>query len=378
MAHEININPVTNQHSFFSARQAAWHKLGTVVSEAQSWEQAIVLAGLDWEVEKKQLFHPDTNELIPAWGTFRSDNNAFLGTVGSIYEPIQNKYQFDFVDTLLEMENGAHYETAGALGNGERVFCLAKIGNGFDLHGIGDKHEIYLLFTTAHDGRASAKVFLTAVRVVCMNTLRMALQSAGKNALTIRHTKNAKEKLQQAKKLMGAGQQTRESLKEKLEILAERKVDHDIVAQVMKRLFTFDEKSKEPTAQSATAMMEILDRFESNDKDAFPELRGTAVNLLNAFTEYTDHYKPVRVTEGRKGTSESTLRADNALFGSGAEFKTSVLDAILEETKYAPTRAIHRPMVGIGGVVTNVLEFEPAKSKTLLDEIIDNSMPLAA
>ena len=373
MAHNLNINPVTNQHSFFSARVPAWHKLGQVVSEAQNWEQAMILAGLDWEVKKIQLSHPLTSEPINAWGTFRSDNNAFLGTVGSIYEPIQNRYQFDFVDTLLEMENGAHYETAGALGNGERVFCLAKIGEGFDLHGIGDKHEIYLLFTTAHDGRASAKVLLTSVRVVCMNTLLMALSAGGKNALTIRHTKSAQEKLVQAKKLIGAEKITRDSLKEKLEILAERKINKNMVAAVMERLFTFDEKTKQPTPQSATAMMDILDRFEANDNNAFPEIRGTAYNLLNAFTEYTDHFKPVRVTEGRKGTDESSLRADNALFGSGADFKTNVLDAILETSRFAPTRTIHRPMVSVDGTITNVIEFEPAKPKNFLDDILDNS-----
>lgn len=377
--HNLNINPVSKQHAFFS-RQPAWHNLGQIVSEAQTWEQAMQLAGLDWEVNKIQLTHPTSGELIPAWGTFRSDNNAFLGTVGSIYEPIQNRYQFDFVDTLLEMKNGAHYETAGALGNGERVFCLAKIGDGFDLHGIGDRHEIYLLFTTSHDGRSSAKVLLTGVRVVCQNTLQMALSSGGKNALTIWHTKNAVDKLAQAQTLIGAEKITRDSLKEKLEALAERKIGKRVIAKVMKRLFTFNDETGKPSVQSATAMDRILDLFESNDRDAFPEIRGTAYNLLNAFTEYSDHFKPVRVTEKRKDATEEKLRADNTLFGSGAEFKKTVLDEILEASRYSPRQAVHRPIVEVGGTVTNVIEFEDykPKTKTLLDEIVDDNMAIAA
>lgn len=91
MAHNLNINPVTNQHSFFSARVPAWHKLGQVVSEAQNWEQAMILAGLDWEVKKIQLSHPLTSEPINAWGTFRSDNNAFLGSFPSSISPTMRR-----------------------------------------------------------------------------------------------------------------------------------------------------------------------------------------------------------------------------------------------------------------------------------------------
>jgi phage/plasmid-like protein (TIGR03299 family) len=377
MSDNISFNAQTGKHSFFS-RGAAWHKLGQNVSEAQTWEQAIQLAGLDWEVLKIQLNHPVTGQPIDTWGTFRSDNNAFFGTVGSVYHPIQNKYQFDFVDSLLEMENGAHYETAGALGNGERVFCLAKIGEGFDVHGLGDKHEVYLLFTTAHDGKGSAKVFLTTVRVVCQNTLRMALTKDGKNALSIRHTRNAEEKLVQAKMLIGAERVNEQELRRKLEILAERKIRRANIEDILTRLFPNDEATNKPTPQALTTMSGILERYEFNDGDAFPEIRGTAYNLVNAFTEYTDHIKPVRVTEERKSLTEGEIRAENALFGKGADFKTSVLDMILDQTKYCETRAIHRPMVSVSGGA-QVIELENVMPpKSLLDQILDNTERVAA
>ena len=121
-----------------------------------------------------------------------------------------------------------------------------------------------------------------------------------------------------------------------------------------------------------------MTRSRKNSKFSRPKICGTAYNLLNAFTEYTDHFKPVRVAEGRKGTDESALRADNALFGSGAEFKGSVLDAILESTRFCPRREIHRPLVSIGGQVTNMIEFENCKGKSLLDTILDNEMTVAA
>lgn len=372
MSHNLSLNAATGKHEFFS-RGAAWHNLGQTVTEAQSWEQAIALAGLDWEVDKIQLTHPETNEPINAWGTFRSDNGCFLGSVGNVYTPIQNKYQFDFVDTLLEMETGSHYESAGSLGNGERVFCLANVGDGFDIHGIGDRHETYLLFTTSHDGSSSAKVFLTSVRVVCQNTLQMALAADGRRAFTIRHTKNAESKLDQAKQLLGAEKITESRLREKLEALAMRRVRRADVESVLQRLFPYDEKTKQPTSQSVSAITEILSRFEHNDNDAFPEIRGTAYNLVNAFTEYTDHFKPVRVTESRKSMDEAQIRADNAVFGTGADFKRSVLDCILDQTKHCETRAVHRPQVAVSGNYEQVIEIEEVAPKSLLDSIIEST-----
>ena len=378
MPDNISFNQTTGKHEFFS-RGAAWHNLGQTVSEAQTWEQAMTLAGLDWEVKKIQLKHPLTNQPINAWGTFRSDTKAFLGTVGNVYTPIQNRYQFDFVDAMLEMENGAHYETAGALGNGERVFCLAKIGDGFDIHGIGDRHETYFLFTTAHDGSASAKAFLTSVRVVCQNTLQMALTLDGKKGITIRHTKNSAEKLAQARKLIGAEKATEDALRRKLEVLSERRVRRADIEDVLGRLFPNDPVTKKPTAQAVTAITSILERFEENDNNAFPEIRGTAYNLLNAFTEYTDHYKPVRFTDNKKGMDEKVIRSDSALLGSGADFKRSVLDAILDGTRTCETRAIHRPMV-VGASGAQIIELEEteltppaaASSSSLLDSILSN------
>src|SRR5579864_4686782 len=124
MAH--NIWNQNGRDSMFcvGGREAAWHKLGARTPDAVSWEQAMELANLNWQVKKMQLSGPFG--LVDAYGIFRDTDNAFLGSVGDVYSPIQNKVAFEFVDTLIEAA-GSHYESAGALGRGERIWCLARV-----------------------------------------------------------------------------------------------------------------------------------------------------------------------------------------------------------------------------------------------------------
>jgi len=177
MAHNLMTRNGSTAMFCTGDRDAAWHKLGQRTPNAVTWQEAMRLADLSWPVSKQVLF--DSNgKPVSAWGIFREDDSAFLGAVGERYTPIQNKDAFEFVDVLMEATNGAHYDSAGALGNGERIWCSAKVP--FDFEPVpGDKTETYLMFTTSHDGSASAVCKLTTVRVVCQNTLSQAIGSAG-------------------------------------------------------------------------------------------------------------------------------------------------------------------------------------------------------
>lgn len=318
--------------------EAAWHHLGQRTENAVNWETAMQLAGLNWDVILRPVFARNplgTVVQLPANGVFRSTDGANLGVVGTDYQPIQNKYAFDFVDSLLEAENGAHYESAGALGNGERIWCLARVPNA-DFNVLGtDPHQMYVLFTTSHDGTMSASAKLTDVRVVCQNTLTSALAGSGAVA-RVRHTKNAERRMEQCKRMMQGVAQDAKSLADKLNLLAQRKLTRESLTSVLDRLFPKPAPNQNQTRRE-NLIGDVLALYESNDNNAIVEVRGTAYNLLNAVTQYTDHKRTARITEDRAaaGYTLDKARAENALFGTGETLKSAALATLIELTSDA-------------------------------------------
>lgn len=183
MAHNINFNEQTGQHSFFSVKQKAWHGLGQIVEDYPTSKEALQYAGLDYEVIKSPLFTQSQaitvgngGELIAGmditvpnyYATMRTDNNTVLGVVGRDYSIVQNRDAFSFFDAIVGGD-GMQYETAGALGNGERIFITAKLP-GYIKVGHDDYIEKYLFLTTSHDGSGSITAAFTPVRIVCQNS----------------------------------------------------------------------------------------------------------------------------------------------------------------------------------------------------------------
>jgi phage/plasmid-like protein (TIGR03299 family) len=356
-----NIAQTDGKFAVFTAGQAAWHGLGENVQDAQTWERAIELAGLDWQVEKRQLALPlaqGTAIPIDAYGIFRNDVSdaaqAFLGTCGANYEPIQNRTAFDFVDVLLEAQSGAHYDSAGALGKGERFWVSARLPFAFDVAG-DDKHETYMLFASSHDSSMSAIGKLVSERVVCQNTLTVALRERGAQ-FKIKHTKDASKRLEAARQLMKGAQASIEELREKFNVLASRKLTKDLLVSTLDKLFPKDDAKKHQTRRENTIQF-VLDRYEFNDANTFANQRGTAFNLLNAVTGYVDHERGVRLTEKKKGVvTAEQIRAELSVFGAGEVFKQDAFSLILEATKNAPQvaqRALLLPPVTRIGTAGN-------------------------
>jgi phage/plasmid-like protein (TIGR03299 family) len=219
MAHNLNHNERTGKHSFFSVKEKAWHGLGQIIEDYPTSQEALKFAGLDFTVEKRRLFtydnenqngNPDTDIIIPEievpnfYATVRTDNETVLGVVGKDYEVVQNLDAFSFFDSIVEGD-GIQFETAGALGKGERIFITAKLP-AYIRVGKDDLIEQYLFLTTSHDGFGSITAAFTPVRIVCQNTLNAALRNHS-NSIKIRHTANAKDRLEQAHKVMGISNQ---------------------------------------------------------------------------------------------------------------------------------------------------------------------------
>lgn len=207
MAHNLNFNEATQDFSFFSVKERAWHGLGKIVEQYPTSAEALKFAGLDYTVEKWPMnaFDPNNsgsgNRPVPdKFATVRTDNYNVLGVVGKDYEVVQNVDAFSFFDSIVGGD-GMQYETAGALGKGERIFITAKLPGHIRV-GKDDLIEQYLFLTTSHDGFGSITAAFTPIRVVCNNTLNAAMRR-NTNAVKIRHTASAKDRLAEAHKLMG-------------------------------------------------------------------------------------------------------------------------------------------------------------------------------
>ncbi len=349
MAHNINT---------FIGRQAGWHKLGTVTGNYLTWKQILEHGGLDFAVIKNQLEYMGV--AIDAWGTFRSDNGVFLGTVGEDYTPINHAQGFELIDALVGSVDGAHYETAGVLGKGETVWGLADLNQRIKIGGSDDMN-VFLLFSTSHDGTRSYNFRIVMERVVCQNTLDIALGEKTKASFTVRHTSGAQKKIADCHAVLANMGNDIKRVEDKLNFLAQRKLTREAMVTIMDRLFPKRVKADGDTPVNSTRrdniIGDILKVYELNDGNAFPEQRGTAYNLLNAITNYTDH---------ERSTQNGDLgRAESAMFGSGNRLKTQALEVIYQT-------ADGMPMMQQGTVLTSVPAAPRAEltGGSVLDDIL--------
>ena len=194
-----------NVETMFSVRETPWHGLGRIVMDAPASREALELAGLNWQVESRNIYS-GTGAMIPGYrANVRSTDDAVLGVVSDRYRIVQNEEAFQFTDDLLG--EGVTYETAGSLQGGKKVWMLAKLPEKYII--AGDEVTPYLVLFNSHDGSSGVKVAMTPVRVVCQNSLNLALGTA-KRIWTARHTENvllrvqdARETLQLANSYMG-------------------------------------------------------------------------------------------------------------------------------------------------------------------------------
>jgi len=342
----------------FVSREAAWHKKGIVTGTYFSWSELNAMTqGMAFQVEKRQLSW--NGSLIDQWGTFRTDNDVYLGPVGEGYAVIQHNQGFEMVDALMANIDGAHYATAGVLGKGEKVWGLADLKLTI---AVGDDiQKGYLLFSTSHDASISNSFRIAYERVVCENTLMMALNERTRGRFSVRHTKNFQQKLDDAKLALQSISSEAHTMEQKLNFLAGRMMTREGMEGMLDRLFPAKMDAEGNKLGLSTRRMhtieDILAIYELNDKDAFPEQRGTAYNFLNAVTNFTDHKRSTHDKDG-----DGTGRAESALFGSGNDLKVKAFQVIMEGADGLPvkTRTVYTPIPAI----------QPAANGSLLDAVL--------
>jgi len=313
MAHNLFYNEQTGKHSFFSVKEKAWHGLGQIVEDYPTSAEAIRYAGLDYTVEKRPLFTNslpnELNEMAESidfpkihvpnyFATVRTDNSSVLGVVGKDYEVVQNADAFQFFDAIVGGETGIKYETAGALGKGERIFITAKLPD-FIKVGKQDLIEQYLFLTTSHDGFGSITAAFTPIRIVCNNTLNAAMRNHT-TAIKIRHTASANDRLKQAHTLMGISHKMGEELEELFNHWSAIRITDK---QVKKLIQVAMAPNKEVIQNLELGLLDKLSTTYTNIVDnAFAYAMGnetqqmetTAGTLFGAYNAITGYYQNVR------------------------------------------------------------------------------------
>ena len=183
-----------NVETMFYTRQAPWHGLGTRVEHTLNSQEALVAAGLDWQVIQMPVQIEDGRSIPGFKANIRDRDNQVLGVVTDRYKVVQNQDAFAFTDELLG--EGVSYETAGSLQGGRRTWILAKLPQRYIIS--GDEITPYLVFMNSHDGSGAIKAAMTPIRVVCQNTLNLALSTA-KRSWSAHHTGDIKGKMEDAR-----------------------------------------------------------------------------------------------------------------------------------------------------------------------------------
>lgn len=285
MAHEVETMAYDSEYGRF----APWHGLGTPCEHAMSSAEALQLAGLDWEVTPRPIY-TDNKIIIPGYvANTRSSDNKVLGVVTDKYKVVQNKDAFAFTDNLLD--NEAEYVSAGSLRGGKNVWMLAKLPS----HKIlGDVVDNYLCFANTHDGTGAVKVFCTPTRVVCQNTLNLALSTA-KRSWSCRHMGNMESKMHEATRTLELANKYMEELNNSAEQLANITVTDDQIRQIIAEMFPVDEdkQSARSIANMEEARKEFMIAYFMPDIKQF---RNTAWGVLNATADFCDHASPKRNT----------------------------------------------------------------------------------
>ena len=283
-----------NVETMFYTREKPWHGLGTRVEEAPDSKKALELAGLDWRVIQKNLATEDGYPVSGFKANIRDSDNRVLGVVTDRYKVVQNEDAFAFTDKLLG--EGVSYETAGSLQDGRRIWLLAKLPQRYIIS--GDEITPYLVFMNTHDGTGAIKAAMTPIRVVCMNTLNLALSEA-KRSWSTNHTGNIVGKLDDARYTLLYADQYMGELGKSIDRMQQMKLSERQVMEYIDALFPLYDN---PTQQQRKNLLCMKEDMKARYFDA-PDLKHVGKNgyrFMNAVSDFATHSKPLRFSANYK------------------------------------------------------------------------------
>jgi phage/plasmid-like protein (TIGR03299 family) len=332
MAHALEIDETTGQVAFALRGEPAWHGLANALFDADAnVSTAEMLQGAklnDWNVRLEPLTMPDgyrdtsNNQLVVRDNPF--DNGVdVLSVVGDRYKVVQNEELFAFGDGILD--GGATWESAGSIKNGKVVFGSLVVPREFvlDPEGANDKTTTYLLVHTSHDGSTAVQANITPVRVVCQNTLNMAIRGS-KQSFKIRHTATVGGRIDEARRVLGLTFDHMDSFENMAKHLFETEMTDLEFEKLVADIYPAPDTTSAKVAQTRyTDKIDILQGLW-NDSITNANIKNTAWGALNTLTERIDYFRT-----GRKG--------GEALIGAASGFdpvvnaeKARILGSVLE------------------------------------------------
>ena len=279
-----------NVESMFYTRVTPWHGLGVRVESALNAKEALEKSGLDWKVIQRPIM---TDAYVPVTGwkaNVRDIDDKVLGVVTDRYKVVQNHEAFEFTDALLG--EGVRYETAGSLQEGRKIWLLAKLPDKYIIE--GEQIEPYLVFSSSHDGSGAIKVCMTPIRVVCQNTLNLALNSA-KRVWTTIHVGNLGQKMAEAHCTLSLANDYMNKLGAEFHKLNKIKLSDSKITEYVELLLPMDD---DPTATHKKNITRIRDDLKMRYFDA-PDLKPlgkTGYRFINAVSDFATHARPLRET----------------------------------------------------------------------------------
>ena len=305
------------------AGEKPWHGLGNRLPADQSievWKQS---AGMDWNIEESEVRYICGQNGIGTINTFpeqkvlyRSDTKVPLSVVSKRYQVVQPGEILEFYRDLTEV-GGFELETAGVLREGRKFWALAKTGQSTTLKGR-DRVDGYLLLATACDGTLATTAQFTSVRVVCNNTLAIALGDTN-GAVKVPH--RSQFDAAAVKRQLGITVSSWDGFVARMKALVERPVDPDSVEGLLRRVLTYPTQNGSVHIVNEQALKAVRSLYDGGGKGALlASSRGTAWGLLNSVTEYVDHHRRARSDDHRR---------DAAWFGQGAQIKQKAWDEVI-------------------------------------------------
>jgi len=312
MAHELETQ--NGVASFASFREPAWHGLGTVFTEEKNTAEMLVAANLNnWNVRLEELEIPSTltsdknySYVVRTNPTDKTQTDV-LGIVGERYVPLQNEELFAFGDNILD--GGGRWETAGSIRGGRVVFGSLALEREtiLDPSGVADKVKTYLLINTSHDGSIAIQASITPVRVVCANTLNLALGSKrGKNAIKqsfkIRHTQSAEGKIAIAREALGLANKYMDEFDKLAHAMIQKEITAQQFNEIILAAYPKPDKDTKGAIKKWTNKVDVINDIYTGEFNGM--IANTAWGAFNALTERLDWHR-----NARGGSNESLLAA---------------------------------------------------------------------
>lgn len=305
--------------------QNPWHGLGNRLATSEPIDIWIRQAGLNWEIGEVPVRYMvesvgRINAILSYPGNkvlYRSDTQAPLSVVSQRFKVVQPREILEFYRDLTE-QSGFALETAGVLKGGRKIWALAKTGQSFTLRG-NDVTQAYVLLATACDGSMATTAQFTSVRVVCNNTLAIALNGKS-GAVKVPH--QSKFDAQAVKQELGIAVSTWGDFMVRMKALSERRINANEAKDYLTTVFSRPHPLNAPCLPNERSMSAALALFNGQGKGAeLTGAKGTAFGLLNAVTQFVDHERRAKSPDHR---------LDSAWFGKGAALKQKALDVAIE------------------------------------------------